>query len=305
MMAAHGEPTMDDSDLHPAGEGGRSGGAGTLYVVATPIGNLEDMTYRGVRVLKESQWIACEDTRRTRRLLNHYQINARLISYHEHNEQARAAELVKRLESGGSGALVTDAGMPLVSDPGYRLVRLAIERGVRVTPVPGASAAPAALAASGLAVDEFHFSGFLPAARQARRQTLQRLRAMGTTVVFFEAPHRLRACLEDVEEIFGGASLAIGREMTKLHEEFLRGSARQVLDRLPEGSVKGEITVVLGAAAPSNLEASGETLGGEMRRMMSEQGLEERAALKMAARQRGLSRSEAYRLWQAEKGRLD
>ncbi len=298
-----GEPHMDNREVQPSREDSRTGGAGTLYVVATPIGNLEDMTFRGVRVLQEAEWIACEDPRRTLQLLNHYQIKNRLISYHEHNEETRAVELVKRLESGVTGALVTDAGMPLVSDPGYRLVRLAIDPGVRVTPIPGPSAVPAALAVSGLAVDEFHFIGFLPAARQSRRQTLARLRAMGTTVVFFEAPHRLRACLEDVEELFGDASLVIGREMTKLHEEFLRGSARHLLDHLPESGVKGEITVVLGAAAPDKLEASGETLGDEIRRIMAEQGLEERAALKMAARGRGMNRGEAYRLWQTEKVR--
>lgn len=195
-------------------------------MVATPIGNLEDMTYRAVRILKEADLIACEDTRQTRKLLDHYQISRPTVSYHEHNEAERAAELLEKLKAGVTIAQVSDAGMPGISDPGYRLIKLAIENGIVVVPVPGASAVITALAASGLATDAFEFHGFLPAKSGQRRTMLEQFRNAAHTVVVYETPHRIREAVEDIVAILGPArQLVIARELTKLHEEFLRGPA--------------------------------------------------------------------------------
>src|SRR5580692_6367446 len=204
-----------------------------LYLVATPIGNLEDITLRAIRVLKEVDVIACEDTRQTQKLLNHYGVRTRTTSYHEHNEMTRAAELVKEMQEGASVALVTDAGMPGISDPGYRLISLAIRHHVPVVPIPGASAFLAALVASGLQTDSFRFSGFLPAKRGERRAALEAVRTSPRTQVFYEAPHRIVETLADVVEVLGDTRhVVIAREVTKLHEEFLRGRAGEVLQTL-------------------------------------------------------------------------
>src|SRR5579859_914106 len=204
--------------------------AGTIYLVATPIGNLEDITLRALRVLKEADMIACEDTRQTQKLLNHYAVTTRTTSYHEHNEITRAAELVVELEQGARIALVTDAGMPGISDPGFRLISLAIRHHVPVVPIPGAAAFLAALVASGLPTDSFRFSGFLPAKRGQRRQVLQSIKDSPRTQVFYEAPHRVKETLEDVIEVLGaGRHVVLAREVTKIHEEFLRGRAAEVL----------------------------------------------------------------------------
>src|SRR6201984_971406 len=204
-----------------------------LYLVATPIGNLEDITLRALRVLKEVDVIACEDTRQTQKLLNHYAIATRTTSYHEHNEMTRAAELVKEMQEGASVALVTDAGMPGISDPGYRLISLAIRHHVPVVPIPGASAFLAALVASGLPTDSFRFGGFLPSKSGQRRKLLESVRESPRTQVFYEAPHRLLETLADVSEVLGEARhVVVAREVTKLHEEFLRGRADEVLAQL-------------------------------------------------------------------------
>ena len=204
-----------------------------LYLVATPIGNLEDITLRALRLLKEVDVIACEDTRQTQKLLNHFAIATRTTSYHEHNEVAKSAELVKEMQEGSSVALVTDAGMPGISDPGYRLITLAIRHQVPVVPVPGASAFLAALVASGLPTDSFRFSGFLPAKRGERRAALEAIKTSPRTQVFYEAPHRIVEALEDVVEALGEARhVVVAREVTKLHEEFLRGQASEVLANL-------------------------------------------------------------------------
>src|SRR6202050_1008575 len=218
-----------------------------LYLVATPIGNLEDITLRALRVLKEVDQIACEDTRQTQKLLNHYGITTRTISYHEHNEMTRAAELVKELQEGASVALVTDAGMPGISDPGFRLITLAIRHHVPVVPIPGASAFLAALVASGLPTDSFRFSGFLPAKSGQRRKLLESVKDSPRTQVFYEAPHRLLETLADVVEVLGAERhIVVAREVTKLHEEFLRGRAVDVLDELKKrGEVKGEIQLLI------------------------------------------------------------
>src|SRR5882672_7467433 len=210
-----------------------------LYLVATPIGNLEDITLRALRVLKEVDVIACEDTRQTQKLLNHYAIATRTTSYHEHNEMTKSAELVKEMQEGASVALVTDAGMPGISDPGFRLIALAIRHHVPVVPIPGASAFLAALVASGLPTDSFRFSGFLPAKVGQRRQLLESVKDSPRTQVFYEAPHRVKEAVEDVVEILGAdRQLVIAREVTKIHEEFLRGRAGDVLTTL---NARGDI----------------------------------------------------------------
>src|ERR1700686_2508534 len=226
---------------------------GCLYLVATPIGNLEDITLRALRVLKEADLIACEDTRQTQKLLNHYGIATRTTSYHEHNEMTRAAELVVDLEREARIALVTDAGMPGISDPGFRLISLAIRHHVAVVPIPGASAFLSALVASGLPTDSFRFSGFLPAKRGERRAFLEAIGISPRTQVFYEAPHRLVEALADVVEVLGkDRHIVIAREVTKLHEEFLRGRAGDVLETLQaRDGVKGEITLLIGKAEES------------------------------------------------------
>src|SRR5580693_1699771 len=241
-----GQPSMSTPDAKPA-----------LYLVGTPIGNLEDITLRALRVLKEVDLIACEDTRQTQKLLNHYGIATRTVSYHEHNEMTRAAELVKEIQEGASVALVTDAGMPGISDPGYRLISLAIRHHLPVVPVPGASAFLAALVASGLPTDSFRFSGFLPPKRGERRAALESIRTSPRTQVFYEAPHRIIETLSDVCEVLGSARhVVIAREVTKLHEEFLRGRAGEVLETLKSrDGVKGEITLLIGKAEEENARA--------------------------------------------------
>jgi 16S rRNA (cytidine1402-2'-O)-methyltransferase len=265
---------------------------GKLFLVATPIGNLEDITYRAVRVLGEASLIACEDTRQTRKLLDRYGIQTPTISYHEHNEAERAAELAARMAAGATVALVSDAGMPLVSDPGYRLVRAAIEAGIPIEPVPGPSAVLAALAASGLPAGEFHFAGFLPPKSGQRARALEALAKEPATLVFYEAPHRILETLEAVEQVLGPRQVVVARELTKIHEEFLRGPVGEVRARLAErDAIKGEITLLVGRACPSAtddtpLETAVETL--------VESGMARMEAIKQVARNRGLSKREVY-----------
>ena len=277
-----------------------------LYLVATPIGNLEDITLRALRVLKEVDVIACEDTRQTQKLLNHFAIATRTTSYHEHNEITKAAELVKEMQEGASVALVTDAGMPGISDPGYRLVSLAIRHHVPVVPVPGASAFLAALVASGLPTDSFRFSGFLPAKRGERRTVLEGVKGSPRTQVFYEAPHRIVESLEDVVEVLGQSRhIVIAREVTKIHEEFLRGRAAEVLENLKEReAVKGEITLLIGKAEEDYVETTAfgrQTVRARVEQIMKDEKIDEKAALKRVAKERGVSKSEAYREWQRNK----
>ena len=278
--------------------------AGTLYLVGTPIGNLDDITLRALRVLKEVDLIACEDTRHTAQLLNHYGIDKPTISYHEHNELTRAAELVVHLERGDNVAVVSDAGMPGVSDPGYRLVALAIRHHIRVVPIPGASAFLSALVASGLPTDAFHFGGFLPAKSGARRTALELIRDSPRTQLFYEAPHRIVECLCDIVEVLGpDRHVVVAREVTKLHEEFLRGRADDVLAQLEQRSeVRGEITLLIAKAeeGPQTVAAK-KTIAQRVQELMREQKLEEKSALKQAAKEFGLSKSEAYREFQRTK----
>jgi len=277
---------------------------GILYVVATPIGNLEDITYRAVRILREAGLIACEDTRHTRKLLDHYGIAGKLVSYHEHNEAERAEELVGKLREGVTIAQVSDAGMPGISDPGYRLIRLAIEQGIPVVPVPGPSAVVAALAPSGLPTDEFEFRGFLPAKSGQRRTELERVRTVEHTVVFYEAPHRIHESLQDIVAVLGAARpVVIARELTKMHEEFLRGTAGELATRIRDREVKGEITILIGKASAGVEPGEKVDLGTRLQQIMLDQKVDEKAALKVLAKERGVSKSELYRELQRSSAR--
>lgn len=270
---------------------------GTLYLVATPIGNLEDITLRALRVLREADLIACEDTRHTRRLLSHYEISKPTVSYHEHNERERAAELIAKLETGVNIALVSDAGTPLVSDPGYQIVREAIERGIQVIPIPGPSALIAALAASGLPTDQFTFAGFLPPKRTARRARLAALAEIKSTLVFYEAPHRIKETINDARETLGNRACVIARELTKIHEEFIRGSLAEI--QLPESAARGEMVLLIGPLLDDAKHPEATvplSVREEIERLMREKGLDRKSALKHAARSRGITKSAAYRL---------
>ena len=271
---------------------------GSLYLVATPIGNLADITHRAVKVLGEVDLIACEDTRHTRKLLQHYGIDARTVSYHEHNEQQRTRELIELLQQGSDVALVSDAGTPAISDPGFRLVRAAIENGIAVAPLPGPSALVSALIATGLPTDEFFFGGFLPARFGARRARLNELRSVPGTLIFYEAPHRLAASLKDAYEVLGEREAAVARELTKLHEEIRRGRLSELSQHYSTvEQPRGEIVLLIDRTVLD--EAAEETAKDLSVARLVEQfeadGLDHRAALKKAARKLRLSRAEAYR----------
>jgi 16S rRNA (cytidine1402-2'-O)-methyltransferase len=267
---------------------------GTLYVVATPIGNLEDITYRAVRLLGEAAWIACEDTRQSAKLLDHYGIRKPLLSYHDHNEAARTTQLLEKLEEGDSVALITDAGTPLISDPGYRLVEGAVARGIPVVPVPGACAAVTALSAAGLPTDAFLFEGFLPSKATQRRARLEALAGLDCTLVFYESPHRMLAALEDVAAVMPQRPVVAARELTKAHEEILRGTAADVRDQLGRrASVLGEFVLLLGKpAAPASRPDDAE-LSREVEELIHS-GAERMAAIKEVARRHGLSKRDVY-----------
>ncbi len=279
--------------------------AGILYVVSTPIGNLEDITHRAVRVLSEVDLIACEDTRHTSKLLHHYGIKTKTISYHEHNERDRAAELLASLESGLAVAIVSDAGTPGISDPGFRIVRLAMEKGVPVVPVPGPTALISALVASGLPSDQFFFAGFLPARSGQRRTRLMELCSIPSTLVFYEAPHRIAESLRDAREILGEREAVIARELTKVHEQIVRGRLSELAQRFTTGEGgRGEMVLLIdrnvieGAArAPEASEISSVVAALEA------EGVDARSALKKAAKKLGISRDEAYRRLSAERSR--
>ena len=269
---------------------------GCLYLVATPIGNLEDITLRALRVLKEADIIACEDTRQTQKLLQHYGIHKELISYHSHNELTRAPELVIELEQGAEVALVSDAGTPLVSDPGHRLVALCLRHHIPVIPIPGPSALVAALAASGLPTGEFLFVGFLPSRAGARRKALDALKSEPRTLVFYEAPHRLVDTLADAADVLGNRPAVVAREITKIHEEFLRGSLAELRDAARQRAPRGEITLMIGPGL--GMEQTSDvtlSLKDRVAQLESESGMDRKAALKQAARERGLAKREAYK----------
>jgi 16S rRNA (cytidine1402-2'-O)-methyltransferase len=275
---------------------------GTLYLVATPIGNLADITHRALQVLKDVDLIACEDTRHTRKLLQHYGIDTRTISYHEHNEQQRAAELIDQLRQGSDIAVVSDAGTPSISDPGFRLVRAAIENEIPVVPVPGPSALITALIAAGLPTDEFFFAGFLPSRTNARRARLTKLRSIPGTIIFYEGPHRLATSLTDAFEILGEREAVVARELTKLHEEIRRGRLSELAAHYAEEeNTRGEIVVLIDRNVIGETIISQQSIA-TLVDQYEQDGLDHRAALKKAARELGLSRDEAYRKLVAERG---
>jgi 16S rRNA (cytidine1402-2'-O)-methyltransferase len=280
-----------------------------LYLVATPIGNLEDITLRALRVLRSVDRIACEDTRQTSKLLGHFGIRTPTVSYHAHNENARASELIEALKAGGRIAVVSDAGMPGIADPGATIAAEAIAAGVPVFPIPGANAALSALIASGLPAERFTFHGFLPSREGQRRSVLESLRAQttdeATTAIFYETPHRIIDALADIVAIFGPRQrIALARELTKLHEEFLRGTAAELLATLrARPSIRGEMVLLLdGAPAASTSTATSDaqpsSLANEVAVLMKSENLTEKDALKRVAKSRGIGKSEAYREFQ-------
>jgi 16S rRNA (cytidine1402-2'-O)-methyltransferase len=278
-----------------------------LYLVATPIGNLEDITLRALRVLRSVDRIACEDTRQTQKLLNHFDIRTPTVSYHMHNEAGRAAELATELKAGARIAVVSDAGTPGIADPGGQIAVAAIAAGVPVFPVPGANAAVSALIASGISSESFAFRGFLPAKEGQRRTALEALRRnpQSTTLIFYEAPHRILDTLGDIEAIFGPVQhVVLARELTKLHEEFLRGPVGEVRATLAgRASVRGEIVLLFAPAGDNSAEEPSLTIAQEVRELIKGEGISEMDALKRVARVRGMGKSEAYRELQRERGR--
>jgi len=265
----------------------------TLYVVATPIGNLEDMTYRAVRVLQEVDLIAAEDTRHSRKLLDHYGIKTTLISYHEHNEEQRAAQLIEKLLRGQSLALISDAGTPCIADPGYRLVSCCREAGVTVVAVPGPSALVAALSIAGLPTDAFRFIGFLPAKSHGRRLVLEKLQGEQQTVAFYEGPHRLLACLHDMVEICGAErKISVARELTKRHEELFSGTVAEAVEFYAAAKVKGELVLLLGPAPQPKPQG---TVKDELARLHEETDLNWKQIVKQVAKEFGLPGSDVYK----------
>ena len=274
-----------------------------LYLVSTPIGNLEDITLRALRVLKEANFIACEDTRHTRKLLDHFGIRKPTISYHEHNERSRAEEFTARLLKGESIALVTDAGTPGISDPAYRVVVAAIENKISVIPIPGATAMIAGLVASGLPTDSFLFLGFLPSKRHARHEKFEAVKTVRETLVMYEAPHRIKETLLEAQTILGNRRASLAREITKLHEEFIRGTLLEIGDQIQSGEPRGEMTLIIEGASNEITEHPDNELSTheQFERLMQGSGLSRNDALKQFARLRGLSKKEAYRLLLEEK----
>ena len=277
---------------NPEGEPGLRKGPGILFLVATPIGNLEDVTLRALRVFREVDWIAAEDTRRTRILLERHGIECPLISHHAHTEHQRGPRLVARLLKGERGALVTDAGTPGISDPGFLLARMAREAGIAVETIPGPSAVMAALAASGLPTDAFRFGGFLPPRSSARRKALTAVKNEPATLIFFEAPHRIRETLADIQEVLGARPVVLAREITKLHEQFLRGTAAEL--STAEFPLKGEFTLLVGKA-PEEPRVDDEPVADAVAARIRA-GTSRMDAIKAVARERGLSKREVYRL---------
>ncbi|HYO80422.1 MAG TPA: 16S rRNA (cytidine(1402)-2'-O)-methyltransferase [Bryobacteraceae bacterium] len=266
--------------------------SGILHIVATPLGNLEDITYRAVRILSEASRIACEDTRHTRKLLERYSIDRPLVSYHEHNEKERTAEILSWIRGGERIALVSDAGTPLISDPGYRVVEAAVQEGLRVESIPGPSAVIAALSASGLPTDSFYFGGFLPPKSTARRRTLERLGELDCVLAFYEAPHRLVESLRDVAAALPGRQVAVARELTKMHEEWSRGTAEDVADGYASRpAVKGEATVLIGKAVAVTISAA--SVRETFERHLAS-GLSRMDAMKAAARDCNVSKRDVW-----------
>jgi 16S rRNA (cytidine1402-2'-O)-methyltransferase len=265
---------------------------GTLYIVATPIGNLEDMTFRAVRILGEVDLIAAEDTRHSLKLLNHFGISKPLTSYFDHNQQLKGERILHALRQGKSVALISDAGTPCVSDPGFNLVRDAVADGIPVIAIPGACAAIAAISGSGLPSDTFTFSGFPPSRRGKRRAFLADLSALPGTLVLYEAPHRIEDTLLDIREVMGERQVVVARELTKIYEEFIRGTVSEVIAAVAQGKARGEVVILIAAGKPEQLEA--EPLSVVLERLLTDKSLSVKDAAKKASLITGSSRSEAY-----------
>src|SRR5215467_1901563 len=272
---------------------------GTLYIVATPIGNLEDITLRGMRVLKEVDLIAAEDTRHTQHLLDHFGIRTPLTSYHEHNERSKARQLIERLQQGQNVAIVSDAGTPAISDPGFRIVVEAVAFGINIVPIPGASALTAVLSAGGLPTDRFIFEGFLPAKSKERRARLQTLSAENRTLVFYEAPHRLKETLNDMQAILGERDVVVAREVSKAYEEFLRGRLSSVMQQIAERTIKGEVTLLVKGAEASPV-VSQEQLKKEIEQLKAE-GMGVKEISQFLGERHDYSKKEIYRIALAQK----
>ena len=269
--------------------------AGTLYIIATPIGNLEDLTLRALRVLREVDLIAAEDTRHTRKLLSHYEIATSLTSYHDHIETSKAQVLIEGLQSGENIALVSDAGTPCISDPGYRLVKGAAEAGIAVVPIPGPSMLTALLSVGGLPTDRFAFEGFLPAKQSQRQKALQGLRREERTMIFFESPHRLVRMITDLGDIFGDREIVIGRELTKKFEEILRGRICSLQADLQSRHIKGEIALLVAGWDGQQEKASEQSIEEILQQLLAD-GLALKEAARIVSEQYGLSKREAYTL---------
>jgi len=267
---------------------------GTLYIAATPIGNLEDITLRAIRVLKEADLIAAEDTRHTKHLLDRYQIETQLTSYHDHNKEEKAPVLVARLLDGKNVALVSDAGTPGISDPGYFLINLAIDQKIPVVPIPGATAAIAALSVSGMPTDRFIFEGFLPAKHGARLKRLQELTKEERTIIFYEAPHKIIKTVEDMLEVLGDRRAVITRELTKIHEETIRGTLSEMLDHLHTGSIKGEFTIIVHGFSAEQQKQDIDT-AEYLKNLMLHRGLSKKEAITAAAEALGLPKKDVYK----------
>lgn len=267
---------------------------GTLYIVATPIGNLEDMTLRAIRVLKEVDLVAAEDTRHTRHLLDRYQIDTQLTSYHDHNKEEKAPILVSRMLDGKNVALVSDAGTPGISDPGYFLINLAIDQHIPVIPIPGATAAIAALSISGMPTDRFIFEGFLPAKHVARLKRLQELAHEERTIIFYEAPHKIIRAVEDMLAVLGDRRAVSTRELTKIYEETIRGTLSEILKRLQEGTIKGEFTIIVHGASTEPQKQDIDTTE-YLKNLMIHRGLTKKEAIAATAEELGLPKKEVYK----------
>jgi 16S rRNA (cytidine1402-2'-O)-methyltransferase len=267
---------------------------GRLFVVGTPIGNLEDITYRAVRVLGEVSLVLAEDTRHTRKLLTRYDIRARLLSYHQHNKRARLDVALAALEEGDI-ALVSSAGMPSISDPGFELIRAAVERGTEIHVVPGASAVVTAVVGAAIPAPAFLFIGFLPRQRGERRKRLEDVAAVRASLVVYESPHRLRSMLEDVASVLGNRSIVLARELTKIHEEYVRGSAADVIAHVIENQPRGEYTVVVGPGTEAEKDEGDAARADLIRRWAS--GEDRRKAVAAVVDEFGIARNDAYRMW--------
>ena len=264
----------------------------TLYILATPIGNLEDMTYRAVRILGEVDLIAAEDTRHSLKLLNHFNISKPLTSYFDHNQQFKGERILNALRQGRSVALISDAGTPCISDPGYNLVRDAVAEGIPVVPIPGACAAIAALSCSGLPSDSFTFAGFPPARQGKRRAFLADMARLPGTLVLYEAPHRLEETLLDIREVLGERQVVVARELSKIYEEFIRGSVPEVMAAVAQGKARGEIVILI--APGEAVQEQTEALDTLLQRFLDKEGLSVKDAARKAAMITGTSRNEAY-----------